>query len=171
MTAQIPDTVTSSQATVEVTLPSSVGDITASAYSTVQGLPDETGPEVALPAPPEAAWAAPDWLIYAGVGVLGLGLLLGLLMLVPAKPHAAERGGADHRLQHDRGGAHDHPGQGRRGRAGPAREAAAGLLERNRGLDARITHRLEGAGSDLKSSEWLLLHAAVFIGSGRARPR
>ncbi len=47
-----------------------------------------------------------------------------------------------------------------------AREAAAGLLERNRGLDARITHRLEGAGSDLKSSEWLLLHAAVFVGSG-----
>ena len=40
VTAQIPADVTASQATVEVTLPSSDGDITASAYSTIQAQGD-----------------------------------------------------------------------------------------------------------------------------------
>jgi tight adherence protein B len=167
VTAEIPDTVTSSQATVEVTLPSSVGDITASAYSTIQGLQStNTGPGIALPAPPEKVWAAPDWLIYAGAGALGLGLLIGLLMLVPAKPTpltAAERITAYSATGE---GISTTPDKAEAAVLESAREAAAGLLERNRGLDARITHRLEGAGSDLKSSEWLLLHAAVFVGSG-----
>ena len=41
-----------------------------------------------------------------------------------------------------------------------------GVLSRNRSLDERITLRLEGAGSKLKSSEWVLLHAAIFLGAG-----
>jgi tight adherence protein B len=167
VTAEVPDTVSSSQGTVEVTLPSSVGDITASAYSTIQGLQStNTDPEVALPAPPEKVWAAPEWVIYAGVGALGLGLLIGLLMLVPAKPTpltAAERITAYSATGE---GISTTPDDAEAAVLESAREAAAGLLERNRGLDARISHRLEGAGSDLKSSEWLLLHAAVFIGSG-----
>ncbi len=47
-----------------------------------------------------------------------------------------------------------------------AKQAMAGVLDRNRGLEAKISHRLEGAGSELKSSEWVLVHAAVFVGSG-----
>ena len=167
VTAEIPDNVASSQASVEVTLPSSVGDITASAYSTIQGLQStNTGPEVALPQPHDKVWAAPGWLVYAGAGALGLGLLIGLLMLVPAKPTpltAAERITAYSTTGE---GIATTPDKAEAAVLESAREAAAGLLERNRGLDARITHRLEGAGSDLKSSEWLLLHAAVFIGSG-----
>ena len=166
VTAEIPDTVTSSQATVEVTLPSSVGDITASAYSTIQAQSD-AGSGVALPQPPEKGWSAPDWLIYAGVGRPRPGPAPRPADAGAGQADAAERRRAHRHLQQAGDGHHDHFGQGRRGRCWTtARQAAAGLLERNRGLDARITHRLEGAGSDLKSSEWLLLHAAVFIGSG-----
>ena len=37
-----------------------------------------------------------------------------------------------------------------------AKETAANVLRRNKDLDARISARLEAAGSELKSSEWLL---------------
>ena len=40
------------------------------------------------------------------------------------------------------------------------------MLRRNKSLEARITQRLEAAGSELKSAEWLLLHAAIFLVAG-----
>src|SRR5690606_10689016 len=40
------------------------------------------------------------------------------------------------------------------------------VLRRNKGLDAKISMRLDGAGSDLKSSEWLLVHLGIFLGAG-----
>jgi tight adherence protein B len=45
-----------------------------------------------------------------------------------------------------------------------AKEAAGAVLKRNAGLEVRIADRLEGAGSAWRPSEWLLFHAAVFIG-------
>ncbi len=47
-----------------------------------------------------------------------------------------------------------------------AKDAAAKVLQRSSGLEARIAMRLEGAGNPLKPAEWLLLHAAIFIGAG-----
>ena len=171
VTAQVPDSVTSSQASIAVTLPSATGDIYATAYSTIESAKkksakDKTATEVALPRQDEAGKTTPDWLIYAGVGVLGLGLLMLMLMLVPAKRKpltAAERiatyGAAG-------SGITPSADQDEEAVLTTAMHAAEELLEHNRGLDARISHRLEGAGSELKASEWLLLHAAVFIGSG-----
>jgi tight adherence protein B len=166
VTTQVPTAVTASQATVEVTLPSSGGDIVASAYSTIQA-PDVSAPQVAVPAAPEESWTAPDWLIYAGVAVFMLGLAVGLVMLVPTKPTPLT---PEQRISTYTG----EVGGGLTVGAAPdddsmfsgAKQAAADMLKRNRSLDARITHRLEGAGSELKSSEWLLLLAACFIGSG-----
>ena len=40
------------------------------------------------------------------------------------------------------------------------------MLRRNKDLDARISARLQGAGSELKSSEWLLVHGGIFFLSG-----
>ena len=40
------------------------------------------------------------------------------------------------------------------------------MLSRNKDLDARINRRLEAAGSELKSSEWLLIHGGAFFVSG-----
>ena len=166
VTAQIPAGMTASQATVEVTLPSSVGDITASAYSTIRALADADA-EIALPQVPAENWTAPSWLIYAGVGVFAIGLLLVLMMLVPSKPlplTAAERITTYTRTtaaigEPDR----DRPEEDM---LSTAKQAMADVLNRNKGLEAKISHRLEGAGSELKSSEWLLLHAALFVISG-----
>jgi tight adherence protein B len=47
-----------------------------------------------------------------------------------------------------------------------AKETAANVLRRNKDLDARISSRLQGAGSELKSSEWLLVHGGLFFLSG-----
>ena len=166
VTAQVPAAMTASQATVEVTLPSAAGTIAASAYTTIQA-PNEGAPEVAIPAPAEEGWTAPYWLIYAGVGVFALGLLVGLLMLVPAKRlpmTAAARISTYTRTV--AAGENPQPERAEEDVLGSAKQAMAGMLERNRGLEARIAHRLEGAGSELKSSEWLLLHIAIFIGSG-----
>jgi tight adherence protein B len=165
VTAQIPSDVTASQATVEVTLPSSAGDVTASAYSTIQEGGGPAAPERALPHPPEAGWTAPDWAMPAGIGAFAVGLLVVLLMLVPRKPVplTTEERISTYARTAGTGVAADEPGEDM---LASAKQAMAGVLEHNKGLDARITHRLEGAGSDLKASEWLLLHAAVFVGSG-----
>ncbi len=48
-----------------------------------------------------------------------------------------------------------------------AKETAANVLRRNKDLDARISARLQAAGSELKSSEWLLVHGAHLL---RLRP-
>jgi tight adherence protein B len=165
VTAQVPSDVTAPQATVAVTLPSSVGDVTASAYSTIQAGSAPTTPGVTLPRAPEAGWTAPDSLMYAGIGVFAVGLLLVLMMLVPGKAVAltpAERISTYSRTA-GTGIAVDEPDDDM---LASAKQAVADVLERNSGLEARIAHRLEGAGSELKPSEWLLLHLATFIGSG-----
>ncbi|HET9417682.1 MAG TPA: type II secretion system F family protein [Candidatus Limnocylindria bacterium] len=167
VTAQIPTEVLASQATVEVMLPSSTGDVTASAYTTIRAQGEAAPNDLTLPGPPEEGWTAPDWALYAGIGVFGLGLMIGLVMLVPAK--AKTLSAADRIITYTGASGSDdgdRPGKPDEDMLATAKQAMAGVLERNRGLDARITHRLEGAGSELKSSEWLLLHAAVFIGSG-----
>jgi tight adherence protein B len=62
--------------------------------------------------------------------------------------------------------------RGSPGRAEPdqalnqAKDAAAKVLARNKGLAARIAARLEGAGNPLKPAEWLLVHVAIFAGAG-----
>src|SRR5205085_11533993 len=48
------------------------------------------------------------------------------------------------------------------------KETAANVLRRNKDLDARISARLQGAGSELKSSEWLLVHGGIFFVAGLA---
>jgi tight adherence protein B len=107
--------------------------------------------------------------MYAGVGAFGLGLVVLLTLLVPQpdRPLTA----AERVTRYT-----DRPVQGGHESDGPridtdqalttAKDAAAGLLKRSGGLEGRISRRLEAAGSELKSSEWLLLHTAIFVGSG-----
>ncbi len=167
VTAQVPAGFTASQATVAVTLPSASGTITASAYATIQALGD-TRPEIALPQRPGRGWSAPSWLIYAGVGVFALGLLLVLMLLVPGKkvPLTVAERITTYTRTTAADGDPDRPDRPEEDVLTAAKQAMADVLDRNRGLDAKISHRLEGAGSELKSSEWVLLQAAVFVGSG-----
>ncbi len=169
VTAQVPDSVTSSQASIEVTLPSAAGDISATAYTDRSRGPRERRLRRRSRCPDPTRRAAdplPTGSSTRASGPSASACSCGLLMLVPAKRKpltAAERiatyGAAG-------SGITSSADQDDEAVLTTAMQAAEGLLEHNRGLDARITHRLEGAGSELKSSEWLLLHAAVFIGSG-----
>jgi tight adherence protein B len=161
VTAQVPASESGTQGTIEVTIPSSGGDITASAFTTIQG---EILPDAVVT---DRGWSPPDWVMYAGVGGVGLGLIVLLVMLVPSAPGPV--GVVDRVASYTRS-----TGAGSEVVAKPesaeplaqAKEAAAEVLRRNQSLDARITHRLEGAGSDLKSSEWLLLHIAIMLVAG-----
>ena len=62
-------------------------------------------------------------------------------------------------------------GQGRIAPAQPdqlasAKSAAAQLLRRNKSLEMRINARLEGAGTQLNASEWLLIHVGITLVAG-----
>ncbi|MFT4286824.1 type II secretion system F family protein [Nocardioides sp.] len=112
--------------------------------------------------------ALPSWGLYAGVVALGVGLAVFLVLLVPRRekgPLAAEdrvtvytQTVAKHaELTHER----HHPETSEV--VASAKTAAAQLLRRNAGLEARIAARLDQAGSDLKPAEWLLLQAAIAV--------
>ncbi|MDQ4054708.1 MAG: type II secretion system F family protein [Actinomycetota bacterium] len=162
VTAQVPDRESGTQGTIEVTLPSSDGDISASAYTTIQG-ESEIAPEVVAP---ERGWSPPDWVMYAGVGAVGLGLVVLLVLLVPApaRPMSIVDRVASYTSSTGAGNEPQAKSEGEP--LAHAKEAVAQVLRNNQSLDAKITHRLEGAGSDLKSSEWLLLHVAILVMSG-----
>jgi tight adherence protein B len=118
------------------------------------------------------AVTAPAWTMYAGIGALGLGLLVLLTLAIPrqrsmsteervvqyAARASSGSGGSTSDLS-------EPPRQRREESAlAGAKNAAANVLKRNRSLEARIAQRLEGGGSQWRPAEWLLFHAAVFIG-------
>ena len=45
-------------------------------------------------------------------------------------------------------------------------ETAERVLKANKNLETRIAERLDGAGNPFKPAEWVLVHLAVFLGSG-----
>lgn len=162
VTAQVPSTVTAEEATVEVTLGSDVGDLSAQAFTPIGG---EAGPELpAVPSADSALVLDSTW-FYAGLAALGLGLLLMLLMLAPrrAKPLT----GADLAAAYTERVAGVGAGSDE---ADPAMvqatDAAEKVLSVNKSLETRISEKLDGAGNPFKPAEWLLLHLGIFIGFG-----
>jgi len=160
VTATLPSGFDKSSATIKVTLPAKGGAITAEAFSTVE----PATPEVAA----KRAWTPPSWAIYAGPFAIALGVIFLAVLMVPRK-HAVSA--ADRVTQYTEGQAGGAQSQS----AGfmdtditfaSAKETAANVLRRNKDLDVRISSRLQAAGSELKSSEWLLLHGALFFIAG-----
>jgi tight adherence protein B len=156
VTAQVPSTVTATEATVEV----SFGDVTASAFGQVRA--------AAAPAIADAAagFVLPNWGMYAGVAALGLGLLLLFVLIIP-RPAAALT--AEERVA-SYTAATSRRAPKRRGHRGEsddvlasAKTAAADLLKHNASLEAKIAARLDAAGSELKPAEWLLAHAGIAV--------
>jgi tight adherence protein B len=166
----VPEDVVAGEAEIVVTLPSSAGDVVA--IGIVPSLiGDEVTPANPLESIPEAAprptaTGTPDWLIYAGVGIFAAGLLVGLVMLVPAKPVAMS---AAERVSSYTASTFGAATQGPRepvpdvALKQQASDAIADVLSRNQSFDDKISRRLEAAGSELKSSEWLLVHAGLFV--------
>ena len=169
VTIPVPDSVTSKEAEVEVVLPTDAGMLSASAYVAVAEA-GASAPDVAV-ATEQAARALPGWAMYTGIGGLGVGILLALLLLVPRRslaPSAADRinqyagsatGGSPARgsdeLRVDANAA-----------LSVAKDATASVLRRTWNLEQKIQGRLEGAGSDFKPAEWMLLQIGVFLLSG-----
>ncbi|GEP32990.1 hypothetical protein NSZ01_07580 [Nocardioides szechwanensis] len=160
VTAQVPAGLAVTEASVEVTLETDGGPVTAEAFTTVQdNVPEAFGPSGS------DGRSLPGWTKYAGIGAFGAGLVIALALLVPQRSRPM--------TVVDRVSRYTSPAAGP---AAPrpeaeaaltqAKEAASKVLRRNKGLEARIAHRLDGAGSDLKSSEWLLVHLAFFLGAG-----
>lgn len=167
VTAPLPSGFDASQATVEVVLPTGGEPVIARALAPIQSA--SSGEEQA-PAEPAAqldtpgGWDAPPWVLYAGIGVLGLGLVSAAMLLVPGRPapmSIAERVEA-YSTQVNRLDKTEKPAS--EPMLEQAKAAAAGVLERNSGLNERLSQRLAAAGSGFKPSEWLLVHVAtVFI--------
>jgi tight adherence protein B len=108
--------------------------------------------------------------MYAGLGALGFGLLVLLTLAIPRERSlSTEERVVQYAARASAGGAPGDPVEAPRARPeesalASAKNAAANVLKRNRSLEARIAQRLEGGGSQWRPAEWLLFHAAVFIG-------
>jgi tight adherence protein B len=105
--------------------------------------------------------------MYAGIGALGLGLLVLLMLAIPReRTLSTEERVVQYAARASNGGgsAMDAaPARPEESALASAKSAAANVLKRNRSLEARIAQRLEGAGSHWRPAEWLLFHAGIFI--------
>jgi tight adherence protein B len=162
VTVTVPDEVTATEATVAVSIPTDGTTLDATAYTTVRKKASTPSASQPASAAVSESIQMPVWAMYAGIAAVGLGLLLILLVLVPAKPKPM---GAAARVDAYIGGQHSSE-QARPAEAlAPVRQAATKVLSRNRGLEERIGLRLEGAGSELRPPEWLLVHAGIAVAS------
>jgi tight adherence protein B len=172
VTADVPDGKASS-ANVEVTASSGGKAYTASAYLPVRAgaAPDTGTPAPAKPQPVRAGLLdLPPAAMIGGVAAIGAGLLGILLALAINSPkprkatvlsdqmqayglNAAAVGELTLREQ-----------QEQRSLAEQAKQAAERALANNASLEAKIAHKLEGAGMSLKPAEWLLMHGAIALG-------
>ena len=169
---EVPTEVAAGQVSLQVTLPSTGGDVVATSTLLPSSAGTTEAADPVLSVPVETARTSsvtlPDWAVYAGIGVFGLGLAVALAMMIPAKP--APMSTEDRVSTYTSGLAGTRAGGAATAtRTSPeatltqASEAVGSLLKRNRGLEEKIAQRLAAAGSELKSSEWLLVHAAAFV--------
>jgi len=165
VTAALPAGLTATRGTVEVTLPTTDGGtLTASAY--------DDRLQAALPAPVadrQGHWVLPGWVMYVGVGTLAVGLFALVLMLLPRRRAAsAEELVTAYTTRTGVGGTSGRtpPRLDAEHALATATTAAADLLRRHASLEARIARWLDGAGSELKPAEWLLVHLVIAVGTG-----
>ncbi|MCY7396016.1 MAG: type II secretion system F family protein, partial [Nocardioides sp.] len=169
VTATLPASVveagsTEAELTVRLAGADATDGIAAESYSPIT-VPATAAPETAVPSSRAGGVQLPTWAAYAGPAALGLGLVAVLVLLVPRAPapltpeQRVSRYAADGTRARSDGGPRVEAEQ----TLHQARGVAADLLERNKTLEARISKRLEAAGSDLRSAEWLLVHGGVFV--------
>jgi len=168
VTAQIPEGMTKTQASITVSLVAGTQTLKTEAFVPIQGAAAPTGPN-APAASSGGGLEISKNVMYGAVAALGLGLILMLTMLTSMATTAVDRESVEARIaqftapedqRQQKGG-----GEGRDLRE-TARDAAAEMLKHNQSLEARIATRLEAAGSGFKPSEWFLLHGAIAIGAG-----
>ncbi len=106
--------------------------------------------------------------MYAGLGALGVGLLVLLLLAVPKQRlMSTEERVAQYAARAANGMPGSAPGlnspSSQDSALQSAKSAAAAMLKRNQSLEAKIAQRLEGSGSKWRPAEWLLFHVGIFL--------
>lgn len=165
VTADIPDGLTATQGTVSVTLPTEDGSsVSASAYDNdLQPAAPVTTPVVVT----DHAGSLPGWALYAGGAAVAIGLFGIVVALIPRSAPSRAEALVTSYTERTGGVPSEAPSSGPRIEAqqvlATARTAAADLLKRNASIEARIARALDGAGSDLKPAEWLLVHTVIAV--------
>jgi tight adherence protein B len=119
---------------------------------------------------PLAAATSTSWMMYAGIGAVGLGLLGLLILLVPFERTLTTQERVQQYAARAGTGAPASapitvsPSRPEDSALQSAKDAAANVLSRNVSLEQKIAQRLDGAGSQIRPAEWLLLHAGIFLG-------
>ena len=167
VTAEVPDSVDSTEASVSVSLPTEDATLVADAFAAVRTAAPESSSTSTSPVAPEPGVMIPETWMFGGLAAVGLGMLLLLYLLIP-KPAAPLTAGevASTYTQRSTGRSHSAPKVEPDQALVQAKDAATKVLQRNTGLEAKIAARLEGAGNQLKPAEWLLVHTGIFVGAG-----
>jgi tight adherence protein B len=150
---------------VEVSIDAGDQTWTDTAYTTVRAAPKpEAAPVGPVPAP-TSSFALTTPMLAGAASAIGLGLLgIVLAMSMRAKPETTS--------VEEQIGVYGATGKRRAGKAkaapsasitDAARARATAVLANNRGLEAKIAKRLEGAATTLRPAEWLLLHGGIAI--------
>jgi tight adherence protein B len=119
---------------------------------------------------PLAAATSTSWMMYAGIGAVGLGLLGLLILLVPfERTLTTQERVQQYAARAGTGAPASAPitvsaSRPEESALQSAKDAAANVLSRNVSLEQKIAQRLDGAGSQIRPAEWLLLHAGIFLG-------
>jgi tight adherence protein B len=172
VTATVPKDQTATDASVVVNLDSSGATHSASAFVEVASKQDLEGDPFAAKRAPGSPFKIPREAMYGAVAAIGLGVI-GVMVGLAAGGSKDRRPTIDEQLQlysASEEGARISRAKINRAPAGSltdqARQAAEKALASNAGFEARVAHRLEGAGMALKASEWLLLHTGIAFGAG-----
>ena len=104
-------------------------------------------------------------IMLAGVGALFVGLAALLWALLSGA--TGRKSAVDKRMDSYFGGGGGHKGQSRGSQSQDLKDSAVALTERmvHADLETKIAKRLTGAGSSLTVAEWVLLHAAIAVGT------
>ncbi len=168
--AELPDSVTATEGNVEVILPSGDSTLTADAFVPLRD--SAPTPDTSTAAPQKSSrfsFTLPPWAMYAGVALLGASLIVIFVNLIPAKKSTEMTPDERVSAYTSMTTGIQQPGaevSDREAALNQAKDAAAQMLGHNQSLEARISARLEAAGSGLKAPEWLLIHVGILSTAG-----
>ncbi len=165
VTATIPPAQTAKDATVTVGLAAGDQAYDGSAYI---GVRSSDGQAAAALSAPSSGPVLSSRLMYAGVAAIGIGAI-GLIVALLVRPREERVALSDQLEAYGVAGRPARPtGDGVQlaSLTAQAKAAAQKALSSNRGFEAKLAYRLDGAGLAMKPAEWLLLHLGIVFSAG-----
>lgn len=160
VSVELPDEMTKEEALVVVTVPVGQQSHDAQVFAVVRtGTANDAA--VSTSDDSSSVFDIPRAVMYGAVIAIGLGLLIVFVTVFSMSgggPRTVEQRIAAYGTQPVAG---SRKAESQGFNLEEMKGAAASMLHRNRGLEARIEARLEGAASALKAPEWLLLHGGI----------